>query len=341
MTNRENYKRAFQALRPSATFTMEGIEMKRSMKFSTPRAVVVAVMIAILTLGTMTVAFAADLGGIRKTVTLWIQGQPRDAVVIVEPNDIDTEVVIEDDEAEGGAEAAEYTVADDAVGSYTVTWQDEDGETHVFSDSFVAMDEDGAVRPVTMDEVPQSWLDGMELIRRLYTLGAFPENTLNTSEALTSQMFRDKQAAMQFDGSWFMNSLPPENMDSIEVMPVPSAAGDGVGIIGGVSMGFYLTRRVWDDPTRRDAAVDLLSWLTQPEHLNRLADWQISGALAASVEDVVALSADMLRPIQDDMDRSARERWLLTCVPTVAAGDMTAEECWEQVMALDPFGTGR
>ena len=52
---------------------------------------------------------------------------------------------------------------------------------------------------------------------------------------------------------------------------------------------------------------------------------------------MAARASDMLRPIQDDMNAAARERWLLDCVPAVAAGDMTAAECWTRVMALEPF----
>lgn len=200
---------------------------------------------------------------------------------------------------------------------------------------------DFTARPTRIDEVPQSWYRGMELIRRLYTLGAFPENALSTSETVTSELFRQKQAAMQIDGSWFVNSLPEESMDSTVVMPMPSLDGGDSAIIGGVSMGFYLTRRVWDDPTRRDAAVALLDWLTRPNHIRRLAASEITGTLAESADAMASRAADMVRPIQDDMNKNARERWLLECVPAVAVGDMTAQECWAQVMALAPFESGR
>lgn len=200
-----------------------------------------------------------------------------------------------------------------------------------------ASPEDYTARPAALDEVPESWFRGMELIRRLYTLGAFPENALNTSETITSELFRQKKAAMQIDGSWFINSLPEESMETTVVMPMPSLDGEGGAVIGGVSMGFYLTRRVWEDPARRDAAVALLEWMTRPDHLRRLAAWDITGALAESADALAARASDMLRPIQDDMNAAARERWLLDCVPAVAAGDMTAAECWEKVMALEPF----
>lgn len=194
-----------------------------------------------------------------------------------------------------------------------------------------------SARPANIDDVPESWMWGMGLIRRLYELGAFPEDTLNTSETVTSQRFRDKRAAMQIDGSWFANSIPAQNMDTTAVLPMPSCAANGeTAIIGGVSMGFYLTRRAWDDPRRHDAAVTLLSWLTREDNLKRLGTEQITGALAESA-DAMLSSAVMVGPIQDDMNKDARELWLLDCVPAVAAGDMTPEECWARVMALEPF----
>ena len=203
-----------------------------------------------------------------------------------------------------------------------------------------ATPEEYAARPAGIGDVPRSWLDGMALIRRLYALGAFPEDALHTSEAVTSQLFRDKKAAMQFDGSWFANTIHESAMDTTVVLPVPPVNGGGA-VIGGVSMGFYLTRRVWDDPTRRDAAVALLDWLTQPDHIRRLAASEITGTLAESADAMASRAADMVRPIQDDMNKNARERWLLECVPAVATGDMTVEECWARVMALEPFATGR
>ena len=194
-----------------------------------------------------------------------------------------------------------------------------------------------SARPAAGEDVPESWREGMALIRRLYELGAFPADALNTSESVTSQLFRDKRAAMQFDGSWFANTLPKANMDTTLVLPVPRADGEGGAVIGGVSMGFYLTRRAWDDPLRRDAAVKLLALLTAPENLNRINSEQTAGALRDSAQKLLSEATALLGPMQDDMNKDARETWLLECVPAVAEGRMTPEECWRRVMALDPF----
>ncbi len=199
--------------------------------------------------------------------------------------------------------------------------------------------EDYMKRPQRIEDVPPSFYTGMELIHRLYGLGAFAPNVSSTDEAAASQLFRDKKAAMQIDGSWFANTLPESSMDTTVVMPMPpySADADPTAYIGGVSMGFYLTRRAWEDPQRRDAAVSLLAMLTREENRRRLAGGQLSGRLLSSVEALTDESHRMLSPLQDAMNKDARERWLLECIAPIADGSMTARECWEQVMALSPF----
>ena len=95
---------------------------------------------------------------------------------------------------------------------------------------------------------------------------------------------------------------------------------------------FLLLRHI-----RRDATVRLFSELTSPDSLQRLGNIILSGRLQASAEQMQA-GRGMVSPLQDAMNRNAREVWLLECIPAVAEGNMTAEECWEKVMALSPFG---
>lgn len=198
---------------------------------------------------------------------------------------------------------------------------------------------DYLARPKTLEEVPASWYEGMALIRRLYELGAFPDNAAATTEAATSQLFRSKKAAMQLDGSWFANSIPAESMDTTMMLPMPAytEASSPTAVIGGVSMGFYLTRRAWNDPAKRDAAVALLCHLASEDSLARLGGYQFSDRLAASYNELLSSATQMLPPIQDAMSKPAREVWLLTCVPAVAEGDLSPEDCWRSVMEEKPF----
>lgn len=199
--------------------------------------------------------------------------------------------------------------------------------------------EDHEARPQTLEQVPASWHRGMALIRHLQELGAFADNAFATTEEMSSQLFREKRAAMQLDGSWFANSIPKASMDTTIVMPMPAydENADGRAFIGGTSMGFYLTRKAWEDPEKRDAAVQLLAWLTSKENARALGGLELSGALLDSSYTLLENDDVMLRPFQDDMDQEAREIWLLDCVAAVAEGKMTAEECWQRVMQQRPF----
>lgn len=100
-------------------------------------------------------------------------------------------------------------------------------------------------RPRSYEEVPESWVEAMGVIRELTAAGAFADNASATYESASTALFLQKKAAMQLDGSWLVSSIPPERMDEVAVLPMPSRKGGGTSdcYIGGVSMGFYLTRR--------------------------------------------------------------------------------------------------
>ena len=198
--------------------------------------------------------------------------------------------------------------------------------------------EEQQARPKTFEEIPESWLEAMAVIRELAEAGAFPENAESTYERATTDLFLRKQAAMQLDGSWLASSFTPEMMKTMAVLPMPLHSGAGTSdcYIGGVSMGFYLTRRAWKSG-RRDAAVALLAELTAEENVRRLGNTSIAGRLLESSESMRA-GRNMVSPLQDSMNNIAREEWLLKCIPAIAEGTMTPEECWRRVISLAPFG---
>ena len=198
--------------------------------------------------------------------------------------------------------------------------------------------EDLQARPKSYEEVPASWLEAMGVIRELAEAGAFADNAGSTYESASTELFLSRKAAMQLDGSWLASSFTPEIMETMAVLPMPLRNGNGVSdcYIGGVSMGFYLTRRAWGSG-RRDAAVALFAELTGEESIRRLGNSTLSGKLLASSEKLRD-GRNMTGPLQDAMNNKAREAWLLECIPAVAEGTMTPEECWQRVMALNPFG---
>ena len=160
MRNHERYKRAFQALHAPNNEWLEAVNMDRNSqhtRFSLSRRAAVAVMIAVLLVGSLSAAYAADLGGFRRMVTLWFHGQATDARVEVytgEDGGVDVEYASEGDEEGSPAPA-----------SYVVTWKDENGEERQMMGGGVAMEADGTERPLTMDEYVEELMGaGAELV---------------------------------------------------------------------------------------------------------------------------------------------------------------------------------
>ncbi len=122
MTNKERYQRAFSALHASEDFLMEVTPMKRTGKVRKNRIVALCAVIALMAV-LATAAYAADVGGIRRTVQLWIHGDQTDAILEVED------------------------------GSYTVTYEDADGNVKEMGGGGMAIDANGVERPLTEKEI--------------------------------------------------------------------------------------------------------------------------------------------------------------------------------------------
>ena len=198
--------------------------------------------------------------------------------------------------------------------------------------------EEQQLRPKSFEEVPASWIEAMGVVRELAEAGAFADNAGSTYESASTDLFLHKKAAMQMDGSWLDSAFPAGMMDTLAVLPMPRRNGDGASdcYLGGVSMGFYLTRRAWESG-HRDAAVALFAELTSEESIRELGSSTLSGRLLDSAEDMKA-GRNMVSPLQDAMNNNAREVWLLECIPALAAGTMTPGECWKRVLEMNPFG---
>ena len=125
-----------------------------------------------------------------------------------------------------------------------------------------------------------SWVDGMLDIKELYELGYFPDNTLSATDDETFAMFVDGKAAFLIDGSWKVGGIvnacqsDPDDASTLDAdklahFTVTYVPGNGdrkaTDLIGGLSMGYYITRKAWDDPDKRAAAVDFVSYMTSDE----------------------------------------------------------------------------
>ncbi len=199
------------------------------------------------------------------------------------------------------------------------------------------------------DEVGVKWQKGMEDIKALYDAGYLPANTLTASDAETVQLMADGQAAFLIDGSWkigFFQENCADHLEDFALSYVP-AKGDraATDLIGGISMGYYITRKAWDDPAKRDAAVKFVEYMTSDEQVSIFSVTAVTAlkngvtpageldALQTSAIGMCAGATAVVGAVQDKLSQTARED-LFANVKNIVSGKITAADAVTSALAL-------
>ena len=129
MTDKEKFQKIFEKLHASPDVITEVLSMSEERKVVSINkkrsmyrvAATVAAMIIVV--GSGSVAYAMDLGGIQRIVQIWIHGEQTDAVFTVDE------------------------------GEYTLEYKDKEGDTVQQSGGGIAFEADGTERPLTEEEL--------------------------------------------------------------------------------------------------------------------------------------------------------------------------------------------
>ena len=124
MSNKQQYKLAFSVLQTSSELSLEERKMYKYRAKTIYRNIAVAAAVCFLILGGSVTAYAANVGGIQRTLQLWING-----------------------------DQTAVTVDFDGAGHYTMEYTDGNGENKTVSGGGVAIDPFGNERPLTEDEI--------------------------------------------------------------------------------------------------------------------------------------------------------------------------------------------
>ena len=122
MFDKKQYQRTFGVLHASGDFLKEDFTMQTTKPFPVRRIVILCAAV-ILIFSMSIVCYAEDVGGIRRTIQLWIHGDQTTAVLDIQN------------------------------GEYTIHYEDADGTPHEQSGGGVAFNPDGSERPLTDEEV--------------------------------------------------------------------------------------------------------------------------------------------------------------------------------------------
>lgn len=134
--------------------------------------------------------------------------------------------------------------------------------------------------------VSQEWIDGLRQFRTLRGMLAFPRNTDTIDNDYARTLFINKKAAMILEGNWFLPAV--EDQENTVVIAFPGLEDSAVhenAVVGGMTSGFYITRRAWNDPDKRDAAVKYVMAQTSREAVQSY--WEHGGGITTTATDVV------------------------------------------------------
>ena len=186
----------------------------------------------------------------------------------------------------------------------------------------------------------RKWVAALNDIKELYDLGYFPPNTLTATDEETVSLFGNGKAAFLVDGSWQVGHLGELYGDKIEDMAVRFVPAKGerkaTEGIGGISMGYFITRKAWKDPEKRDAAVQFVEMLTSNEILSTFIKTEVTAliegaspvglnSLEQSAAETNAQLTEVSPAVQDAISAEAKST-LFTNIQKVVTGQMTAEK---------------
>ena len=204
--------------------------------------------------------------------------------------------------------------------------------------------------PASVDDAAgQKWVAALSDMKDLYEWGYFPDNTLTATDAETVQLFSDGEAAFLVDGSWEVSYLVENYADRLSDYAVAYVPAKGERraseAIGGISMGYFITVKAWNDPARREAAVQFVEHMTSDEVLSTFVTTEgtalKNGAFPAELNELQQSAADvnanitgMVGAVQDTISKECKAV-LFASIQSVVTGQMTAEEAVAAAIALN------
>lgn len=199
------------------------------------------------------------------------------------------------------------------------------------------------------NETSQKWISALEDMTSLYQAGYFPANTLTASDAQTAALFAEGQAAFLIDGSWKVGFFTKNYPDQLENFAISYVPGKGKrpasDAIGGISMGYFITRKAWEDPQKREAAVEFVFHMTSEQVLSTFVTTEATAliggatptglnALQQSAADTNANITGFASAVQDAISGEAKNE-LFASIPKVVTGQLSPAEAVENAMRLN------
>lgn len=204
------------------------------------------------------------------------------------------------------------------------------------------------VMPASVDdETAKAWIAGLNDIKDLFEKGYLSENTNTAESSEVFQNFIDGKSAFYVDGSWKCGGIA-DSTDAIENFTVTYVPGTGnrkaTDIIGGLSSGWYISRKAWEDEGKRAAAVSFISSLITDECVS-----QFAGVAATALKNGATVDESTLNQVQiesltmtgnatavtgavQDLMTQDQRAPIFDHMPEIVTGEIAVEDAVQQVL---------
>lgn len=199
----------------------------------------------------------------------------------------------------------------------------------------------------------ECYIRGMEVMKGLYDIYAFPENAYELSDFERNELFLTGKAAMIVQGSWFTRNIYEAGMSgNVDIVPFPSfdkENPDDYELVYGLGCGtFYMSRNAWNDEAKREASLKLLRKLTSPEASMMLTSgsgfissidmssvMQAESTMYRKGRDLINGASELVPPPDSVVDRTVWDTVIVPSFVDVYEGD--SEEIrgiWAEALSL-------
>ncbi len=199
----------------------------------------------------------------------------------------------------------------------------------------------------SQDAAGQKWVAALNDIKLLYERGYFPKTTNTSTEIEANNLFLENKAAFMVNGTWklgWFRDNAPDSIDNFAMTFFPAQnerrASD---IIGGFSMGYFITTKAWDNPEKQAACVGFVEAMTSDENVRKFSSLSMnalekqvppspaSNELEKSMQELTKSSTSIVDAVQDTMKQSVRSS-LFADIPNIVTGDITPEEAIDKAL---------
>lgn len=195
--------------------------------------------------------------------------------------------------------------------------------------------------PFSNGKVHNCFLHGMEYMKYLYNLGAFPKNFFNLSSKQRNDLFLNKKAAMIVQGSWFLSKCDPKTVTFVRFPSFPAHKSKKTIIFGLGGGTFYISKKAFDDPIKKPWAIKLLKYLTTYESAvvffkqcsmltNIELQAQNKNPLYIQIMNEMIASEEYIDPPDHFIDRAVWEDVIIKKFPYVLEGRITPQDIWNE-----------